>query len=70
MFTTGFLEILPFGNLFSGALTGHLGVTNALFGGICCILGAYLFSRQLPQIIKIVHPIYAELGLLPQSNKG
>ncbi|MEH1938429.1 MAG: MFS transporter [Nostoc sp.] len=71
IFTTGFLGILPFGNLFFGALAGHFGVTNALlFGGICCILGAYFFSRQLPQIRKIVHPIYAELGLLTQSNKG
>ncbi|MEH2467128.1 MFS transporter [Nostoc sp.] len=71
LFTTGFLGILPFGNLFFGALAGHLGVTNALlFGGICCILGAYFFSKQLPQIRKIVHPIYAELGLLPQSHKG
>ncbi|WP_334723415.1 MFS transporter [Nostoc sp.] len=71
LFTTGFLGILPFGNLFFGALAGHLGVTNALFfGGICCILGAYFFSRQLPQIRKIVHPIYAELGLLPQPSKG
>ncbi|MHC5733159.1 MAG: MFS transporter, partial [Nostoc sp.] len=71
IFTTGFLGILPFGNLFFGVLAGHLGVTNALlFGGICCILAAYFFSRQLPQIRKIVHPIFAELGLLPKSNKG
>ena len=71
IFTTGFLGILPFGNLFFGALAGYFGVTSALlFGGICCILGAYFFSRQLPRIGKIVHPIYAQLGLLSQSNKG
>ncbi|MBN3960893.1 MFS transporter [Nostoc sp. NMS8] len=71
IFTTGFLGILPFGNLFFGALAGYFGVSNALmFGGICCILGAYFFSRQLPKIGKIVDPIYAQLGLLPQSNKG
>ncbi|MEH2109656.1 MFS transporter [Nostoc sp.] len=70
IFTTGFLGILPFGNLFFGALAGYFGVTSALlFGGICCILGAYFFSRQLPRIGKIVHPIYAQLGLLSQSNK-
>ncbi|QHG19113.1 MFS transporter [Nostoc sp. ATCC 53789] len=71
IFTTGFLGILPFGNLFFGVLAGHLGVTNALlFGGICCIIGAYFFSRQLPKIRKVLYPIYAELGLLPQPNKG
>ncbi|MHC5765375.1 MAG: MFS transporter [Nostoc sp.] len=71
IFTTGFLGILPFGNLFFGALAGYFGVDNSLlFGGVCCILGAYFFSRQLPKIRKIVHPIYAELGLITQPNKG
>ncbi|MFN6464272.1 MAG: MFS transporter [Nostoc sp. DedVER02] len=71
IFTTGFLGILPFGNLFFGALAGYFGVTNALlFGGICCIFGAYFFSRQLPEIRKILHPVYAELGLLTQSSKS
>ena len=47
------------------------GVTNALlFGGSCRILGSYFFSKQLSQIRKIVHAIYAELGLITQSNKG
>ncbi|MBN3891741.1 MAG: MFS transporter [Nostoc sp. JL31] len=71
IFTTGFLGILPFGNLFFGALAGYFGVDNSLlFGGACCILGAYFFSRQLPKIRKIVHPIYAELGLITHPNKG
>jgi MFS family permease len=67
IFTTGFLGILPFGNLFFGGLAGQIGVTNALlFGGICCLIGATYFYKKLPEMKKIVHPIYLEMGLIPQ----
>ncbi|MFQ4143578.1 MFS transporter [Chlorogloeopsis sp. ULAP02] len=59
IFTTGFLGILPFGNLFFGGLTGQVGVANALlFGGICCFIGACFFARKLPKIKNILYPIY------------
>ncbi|BAZ49535.1 major facilitator transporter [Nostoc sp. NIES-4103] len=65
---TGFLGILPFGNLFFGGLADQIGVTNALlFGGASCAIRAYIFSRQLPTMRKILSPIYAELGLSSQS---
>ncbi|QSJ19970.1 MFS transporter [Nostoc sp. UHCC 0702] len=71
IFMTGFLGILPFGNLFFGGLADKIGVTNALlFGGASCVIGAYIFSRQLPTMRKILSPIYAELGLSSQSNQG
>ncbi|MCC5635346.1 MFS transporter [Nostoc sp. CHAB 5844] len=70
IFTTGFLGILPFGNLFFGGLAGQIGVANSLlFGGICCTLGAYFFARQMPIIKKVVEPIYADMGLMNQPNK-
>ncbi|BAZ33338.1 hypothetical protein NIES4074_58480 [Cylindrospermum sp. NIES-4074] len=69
IFMTTFLGILPFGNLFFGGLASTIGIANALlFGGLCCVIGAYLFSRKLPTIRKIVHPIYAQLGIITQSN--
>jgi predicted membrane channel-forming protein YqfA (hemolysin III family) len=71
IFTTGFLGILPFGNLFFGGLAGQIGVANALlFGGICCFIGASYFARKLPEIKNIVCPIYKNMGLIPQSNKS
>lgn len=71
IFMTTFLGILPFGNLFFGGLASKTGVANALFfGGVCCLFGAYFFARKLPVIRKIVDPIYAEMGLIPQSNQG
>ncbi|MDZ8056304.1 MAG: MFS transporter [Aulosira sp. ZfuVER01] len=71
IFTTGFLGILPFGNLFFGGLASQLGVNNALlFGGIFCLIGAFAFIKKLPEIRKIVSPIYVEMGLIPQPNKN
>lgn len=55
IFTTGFLGILPFGNLFFGALASKIGVNNALlFGGIFCLIGAYIFIKELPKVKNIV----------------
>jgi len=65
IFMTTFLGILPFGNLFFGGLAHYIGVANALlFGGVCCIFGAYFFARQISEIRTVVNPIYQEMGLL------
>jgi MFS family permease len=64
IFTTGFLGILPFGNLFFGGLASKIGVNNALLiGGIFCLFGGFIFVKKLPKIEEIVSPIYAEIGL-------
>ncbi|MBD2354788.1 MFS transporter [Tolypothrix sp. FACHB-123] len=69
--TTGFLGILPFGNLFFGGLANQIGVNNALlFGGICCLIGAFAFIKKLPQMRNIVSSIYVEMGLISQVNKN
>ncbi|BAY09211.1 MFS transporter [Calothrix sp. NIES-2098] len=71
IFTTGFLGILPFGNLFFGGLANQIGVNNALlFGGIFCLIGAFIFIKKLPEMRKIVSPIYVEMGLIPQANNN
>ncbi|BAY24982.1 hypothetical protein NIES2100_47810 [Calothrix sp. NIES-2100] len=65
IFTTGFLGILPFGNLFFGGLAGQIGVANALlFGGVCCSIGAFYFAKKLPEMKKIICPIYKQTGLI------
>ncbi|MBD2629419.1 MFS transporter [Trichormus variabilis] len=65
IFMTTFLGILPFGNLFFGGLASIFGVDNALlFGGICCLIGAYFFARQISNIRKVVNPIYQAMGLI------
>ncbi|MBW4563860.1 MAG: MFS transporter [Mojavia pulchra JT2-VF2] len=68
IFSTGFLGILPFGNLFFGELSNDVGVANALlFSGTSCILGAYFFAKQLPTITKLVKPIYIQMGLIAEK---
>lgn len=68
IFTTCFLGIIPFGNLFFGGLTAQIGVKNALlFGGLWCLIGAYYFIRKLSDIEKVLYPIYLEMGWI--SNK-
>ncbi|AUT04370.1 MFS transporter [Nostoc sp. CENA543] len=65
IFTTGFLGILPFGNLFFGWLSSSIGVNNALFfGGVCCLIGAYIFIKNLPKIKNIVLSVYLENGVI------
>lgn len=70
IFTTGFLGILPFGNLFFGGLANKIGVNNALlFGGICCLIGASFFIKTLPLVKKITSQVYLEMNLITQANK-
>ena len=39
-------------------------------GGVCCLIGAVLFARQLPKIRQIVRPIYTQMGILPAAAAG
>ena len=56
----------PFGSLFAGFLSQRIGAPNALLiCGFICIGGAVWFYRKLPEIRKVVRPIYANLGLVP-----
>ncbi|MGI2906372.1 hypothetical protein [Tolypothrix sp. VBCCA 56010] len=71
IFTTTFLGILLFNNLFFGGLASQFGITNALgFKGIGCIIGSDIFYRKLPVMKKIVYPIHLDMGLIPQPNKS
>ena len=57
--------------MLAGWLATHIGAPNTLIaGGICCLLGAGWFARQLPKLREIVRPIYARKGVLPQVAQG
>jgi len=65
-YTTAFLGMAPFGSLFAGGLASTFGAPlTIMFGGIACVLGAAVFARQLPDLRKLVHPIYVRLGIIP-----
>jgi len=70
LFTVSFMGVAPFGSLFAGSMASHIGAPATLMiSGTCCLLGAVLFYRKLPDIRKIVRPIYQEMGIFPPSPK-
>jgi MFS family permease len=54
----------PFGSLLAGSLAKIAGTpVTILIGGITCIIGAFFFNRKLPDLKKIVRPVYIRMGL-------
>ena len=65
-YTMAFMGTAPFGSLMAGILADKIGVPDTiLVGGITCVLGALIFMRKLPELRKVVHPIYVRLGFIP-----
>ena len=70
-YAMAFTGMAPFGSLLAGALASRFGAPNALLlTGASCIAGAIWFALELPNIRRIVRPIYMELGIIPQMAKG
>jgi MFS family permease len=70
-YTMAFLGMAPIGSLLAGSLASKIGTpTTILISGIACILGALLFSKQLPAIRKLIRPIYVKLGIIPEVSVG
>jgi MFS family permease len=54
----------PFGSLLAGSLAKIAGTSfTILIGGITCIIGAFFFYRKLPELKKILSPVYVRMGL-------
>ncbi|HEV3303142.1 MAG TPA: MFS transporter [Planctomycetaceae bacterium] len=68
LYTVAFLGMAPLGSLMAGSLASRIGTpATVCLGGVCCLLGAVLFARQLPKIRLIVRPIYTQMGILPAT---
>ena len=71
-FSMAFVGVTPFGNLMAGLVAAKLGggVTGAsrtlMIAGVLCTLAAVTFLVKLPALRRIVRPLYAEKGLLPE----
>ncbi len=59
-----FMGMAPIGNLLAGALAGYIGpsLTIAIGGGLC-IVEAIFFGRSIPELRKLVLPIYTQRGI-------
>jgi MFS family permease len=70
-YTISFMGTAPFGSLLAGAVASKIGAPNTIFlSGIFCLIGAWLFRRELPALKKIIHPIYAKMGIIPEIATG
>lgn len=71
LFACAFMGMVPFGSLLAGILASRIGAPYTLaIGGIACTLGAIFFASKLKIIDRIVHPIYAKKGIIPEVAIG
>ncbi len=65
IYTMAFFGVTPFGNLVGGGLANYIGAPNTvIIGGIVCVLGSIVFTKQLPALKNIVLPLYQKMGLI------
>jgi MFS family permease len=64
-YTMAFMGTAPFGSFLAGTLAKYIGTPSTIMiGGITCIAGALIFARKLPDIRKLIRPIYVGHGLI------
>ena len=72
-YTVAFLGTAPIGSLFAGIAAERIGAPMTIaIGGAACFVGGVWFYTTLPRLRAIIHPIYAERGLLvaPDADSG
>jgi MFS family permease len=66
-FTMAFFGTVPFGSLFAGVMADRFGPANTIaIGGLACVVGAWLFYRELPAVRRVARPAYERLGILQE----
>jgi MFS family permease len=67
-YTLSILGMNPIGSLLAGGVAARIGVPVTMIGaGAICLGGAAWFYWKLPEIRRVIRPIYRELGILPQA---
>ncbi len=70
-YTLAILGMNPIGSLLAGGVAAKVGVPVTMIGaGVICLAGAVWFYWMLPEIRRVIRPIYRELGILPQIAEG
>jgi MFS family permease len=64
-YTMALMGTTPFGSLLAGSLANWIGAPNTLIiGGASCVIGAIVFTQNLPKIKTQIHPIYIQQGIM------
>jgi MFS family permease len=70
-YTMSFMGTMPIGSLLAGLIAHKIGASNTvIIGGISCIFGSLLFAARFKEFRKAVRPIYAKMGIIPDSVEG
>ncbi|MBN1154597.1 MFS transporter [candidate division KSB1 bacterium] len=70
-YSMAFVGSAPLGSLLAGSLASIWGAPTALMiGGLICISGALVFANKLTALRKLIHPIYVQLGIIPEVATG
>jgi MFS family permease len=70
-YTIAIMGTAPFGSLLAGSLAKIIGTPcTILIGGISCMIGAFFFYKKLPELKRIVRPVYVRMGLIPEVVTG
>lgn len=70
-YTMAVMGTAPFGSLLSGTLARVIGTpATVLIFGICTITAALFFQMRLPEMRRIVHPIYVKMGIIREVAEG
>lgn len=68
-YAMAFMGMAPFGSLLSGSLAGLIGAPHTLLiGGILCILGALIFTKNILSVKNIMPTVDKETSL--EIEKG
>ena len=67
-YTMAFMGTAPIGSFLAGSMASMIGApATLLIGGIACVIGALVFAQKLPLFIKLVRPIYIQLGIIDNA---
>jgi MFS family permease len=70
-YTMALMGTAPFGSLLAGWMAKVLGTPWTIFiGGTVCMMGALVFYRRLPELRRMVRPVYVSMGILPEVAEG
>lgn len=71
LYTMAFVGMTPLGGLVGGAIANRVGAPTAVvLGGVGCVAVATWTFWRLPALRRIIRPIYAELGIIPEVASG
>lgn len=70
-YTMALMGTAPFGSLLAGWMAKMIGTPMTIcVGGVVCLAGSLVFYRKLPELKRIVRPVYVRMGIIPEVATG